>query len=314
MREEALKKLLDRDEPKGQIEEHFKETIELIQEIVNYGTNLIPRAYRTSKRDLPDAIILGGFLKHAVAMLDAVEILVSQGAVLAAQLPARSLFETSWYIAWILSEDTKRRAKQYYVSTLRQARIWASRFIPGTEENREFQRVFEELPVPFPPDMQQQAQAQVNEINRLLAKSEYRPINEEFEKIKLLSKRKSYEPPWYRPWGVNSIGEMASRLNRISEYKAFYSQMSEVSHSGAFKKHVRFEPGILTFEPIRYLEGIKIVVNVSIAITIKIYRNVLDHYRPDELRGFARKYMEEWRERYSSIKDVTYKTVQEDPI
>jgi hypothetical protein len=260
MKEEALKTILDRQEPRAHMEKDFKETMELLQEVVNYGTNLIPRAFRTSKRDLAAAVILGGFLKQAITMLDAVEILISQGAVLAAQVPARSLFETSLYIGWILNENTDTRAKQYYVWTLRRARMWANRLIPGTDENKDFQNVLQQFPAPSSPEMQKEAQAQVKEIDRLLGKSEYKTINDEFDRLKSVSKKKSYEPPWYQPWGSNSIGDIASRLNRSSEYKLFYAQLSEFAHLEAFKKHVRFQGGTLTFEHIRHLEGIKTLI------------------------------------------------------
>lgn len=138
MKEEENKLILDRKESMELVEIHFKDQIQLLQEIVNYGTNLIPRCVKSSKREMHDIFILIVLLKHVVAMIDSVEIQISQGSILGANLPARSLFETSLYIDWILKKDTKRRANQYYVWHLRQNRRWIKRMIEGDIEKEEF--------------------------------------------------------------------------------------------------------------------------------------------------------------------------------
>ena len=77
-------------------------------------------------------------MKNAIAMLDAVEILVSQGAIFSANLPARGLFETYLFLHWMLKEDAERRAKQYYVWHLRQELRWHKRGISGSKDQTDF--------------------------------------------------------------------------------------------------------------------------------------------------------------------------------
>jgi hypothetical protein len=312
MKEEPYTKILDREGPQANIEQHFKESIELVQEVVNYGTMLIPRALQDSKRDLTAAVLLGGFLKQAVTMVDAVEILVSQGALLAAQVPARSLLEAYFYILWILDSDTEKRIRQYHIWTLRQTRMWANRLIPGTDENKAFQSNLQQIPQ-IPSQILEEAHRQVKEIDRVLGSDENKSINEEFNNLKTKSKR-PYDPAWYRPWGPKSIGEMAGKLGRNSEYEVFYSQLSNVTHSGAFKQYVRFEGKNLVFEPIRHLKGIKTLLTIVITLAFRIYRMILAHYRFGELENFKTKYINEWQKRFFSIRDVTYKTIHDDSI
>ena len=314
MKEEAFKKILDREGPREAIEKNFKESIELLQEIANYGTNLIPRCFVSSEKTLTDIIILGDFLKHAVAMIDAVEILVSQGAVMSAQVPARSLWETSLYILWILSSDADRRAKQYYVWDLRRQQYWAKRIIPGTKEREAFQTTLEKISSIVDPDEEKQkmeeAKKQIANIDKILGQSEFRDINDEFDKIK----KRQHDEPWYKPGGPSSLKDMANRLGLNSEWELFYTQFSEISHAQALRKHIRFKKNEIVFEPIRYLEGIDVLLRMTLSFAIRTYRTILQHYRPEELTNFGRKYLTEWRERFWSIKGVNYKVETSDPI
>lgn len=147
MKEEAYKRILDRNEPKKTVENDFKENLELLKEITNYGSNLIPRCFVSSDRHLTDVVVLACFLKHAVGMIDAIEILLSEGAVNAANVPLRSLFESRLSLHWILKEDSTRRANQFYVWYLRRKRFGIQRIISGTPEQDLFQHTIDKSPL-----------------------------------------------------------------------------------------------------------------------------------------------------------------------
>src|SRR5208282_5602896 len=123
--ETEYKPLLDRDRTLADVKEHLQPWLRLIRDITSYGTNLIPRCMVSSDRKLADAIILATLLRQAVAMLDGIEILLSNGAVYASNLQMRALFEASVYIDWIQLRDTEIRAAYYYVHNLRRMRTWA---------------------------------------------------------------------------------------------------------------------------------------------------------------------------------------------
>jgi len=86
MNDESFKYILNRKEAVEAINGHFRDAVNLIQSVVDYGTNLIPRCFRSSERKLEDVIILAVLLKHIVSMLDGLEVLVSQGCIYAAHL------------------------------------------------------------------------------------------------------------------------------------------------------------------------------------------------------------------------------------
>ena len=58
MNELSHQGILNRDEVIGQINKHFSDQINLLKDLVNYGTNLIPRCFYCSDRKLSDTVIL----------------------------------------------------------------------------------------------------------------------------------------------------------------------------------------------------------------------------------------------------------------
>jgi hypothetical protein len=274
---------------------------------------MIPRCYTTAQnKDLTAAVVLGTLLKHAVAMLDAVEILVSQGAVFSAHLPARGLFETYLFIHWILKEHTERRVKQYYVWHLRRELKWAKRGVVGSKQQKEFFNAVDEFAKVFSKEIeikQDEIQEQVESLENLLNSDTYREINIEFEKMK--NKKTGIDVDWFKPWGPKSRYRMAKDLGFGAQYTVFYDQYSEIMHGAVTSKHIKFKDEHITFIPIRQLEGIKTLLQPVITYSLHIYQTVLGYFRPAERENFARKYASEWRKRYFSIKGVKYRVKTE---
>jgi len=95
MKEKEFTLLLDRKKHEADVRQHFAGHIDLLIDLANYGSNLIPRAYDSSGKKLEDIIVIGILLKQVVSMIDAVEVLISKGAVSPANLQARAAFEAT---------------------------------------------------------------------------------------------------------------------------------------------------------------------------------------------------------------------------
>ncbi|MCF7821444.1 MAG: DUF5677 domain-containing protein [Mariprofundaceae bacterium] len=297
--------ILDRKESEKLINEHFSDQVKLLREMVNYGTNLIVRVYESSKHELADAILCGVLLKQIVTMVDAVETLISSGAIHAAQLPARAAFEASLYLEWMLFSDLENKARYYYVSNLRQERTWALRCSKGSPEHQSFSEVTASLGIDYlsdEPSLVTDSVKNLENINSILAQPEFSQIDQELERIK--TKRKRGEPNWYVPLGIRSIRDMAKQLQRLPEYQLFYSKGSEVTHSAAYKDHLHIGSEQLKFKPIRSLEGVDILLSFTYSITIGCYDMTLKYYRPKEVLRFYKHYMQEWRDPFLNIKKV----------
>jgi len=300
------KEILDRQESANIINEHFNETRSLLREIIDYGTNLIIRCYETStSKDLTDAVLLGTLLKHTVAMLDSIEILAAKGALLGANLPARSLFETWLYIQWIIMDDTDNRAKHYYVWHLRQDLLWTKRGDEGSEESEAFASAMGDFSESFKYediDKKQAIKDQIDSIEKILDDDQFKTINDKFESMK----KPWGDVSWFEPCGLGSIYQIAKEVDCIAHYKVFYSYYSDIMHASVYKQNINIDGTDLTFVPIRQLKGIKSFLMHVITCSLSICLIILNRYRPTESENFSRKYAVEWRSLFFSIKDVEY--------
>jgi hypothetical protein len=309
MVEKEYQPLLDRGTSIGHVQTHFADILKVIRDMVNYGSNLIPRCFVSSNRRLEDVIILGVLLRQSVTMFDAIEILLSNAAVYPCYLQTRAIFETSLYIEWILKEETEKKAKYYYVANVRQARMWASRTQRGSLENL----AYENIMAPFGNVIQNTTDRlsadglkDLQEINRVLTQLSFVAIDHDIDSYKIKNKFR-YDPPWYAPIGPRSVRELAGILKRLHEYELIYVASSEVMHSTSQKHHIKFSQSHLELTPIRHLGGIDIVLRFSMATMMKIYLDVLGYYRSEEIPNFSRKYIEDWRQEFMSIQGVEYK-------
>lgn len=313
-----LTTILDRNTPVRNVTDHFAAQLELMRDVVNYGSNLIPRCFKSSPKGVADVVIIAALLKQAVAMLDGVELHVSNAAVLASHVSTRALYEAHLYISWILRSDSDTRARHYYVWNLRQRRKWNNRVIPGTTEHATFQHALQHLPTfqsASPTDqqrveqLQQEASHDVTQIDQLLTSPSYNAINDAFDNYW----NRSYDPPWHAPCGVQSIRQLVEELDLLHEYDVLYSSLSSITHSSCFKQHVAVQGDVIVFEPIRYLESIDFVFNLALSVSFRVYRQILQFYRPGEVDNFNRKYIEEWRGAFTTIRPASYTHKLQEP-
>ena len=299
----AKKELLDREKIDEFVNAQLSAPVSLLRELVDYGVDLIDRCGQAGG-SLSDLVVTGHFFKHAVSMLDSVEILLSRGAVFASGVSARSMLEAYMYLGWLLNADTDNRARHFYVRHLRQQREWARRVIPGTDESKRFQTHLNTMS-----DMKDPAKCAVIEVEggkqdaeltNVLTNADNKPINDQFDNMKT----RSFDVPWYRPTGPQSIGDIAKKLSLESEYTFFYSQFSDITHAGAFDKHIKFDGKAVIFEPIRSPEGVDTVVNVVASLAFRVFRLIINKYFPSELQTFNQNYITKWRSRFLSVPKV----------
>lgn len=307
--ESEFKPLLDRDRTLADIKEHLHPWLRLTRDITNYGTNLIPRCMTSSTKTLADAVILATLLRQVVSMLDGIEILLSNGAVYAANLQMRALFEASVYIDWILASDTDKKAAYYYVHNLRRMRLWANRSQPGSPESRDFGSVVSEFKIKVADETRDFARTNIKEIDRALSQPKYAGINKDFDENR---KGKRYDPAWYAPLlpkGHRNLGTISKTVGSESLYRLLYSGASEAMHASNYGHHIEYASGKLTFLPIRHLKGFDIILSFSLSTAIHTYRKVLGKYRADELTSsFPRKYLENWRNEFRNMPKIQYRS------
>src|SRR5271165_5299240 len=99
---ESHKAVLDR-EYAVETAKHFKDSLDLLNDLLDYGTNLIPRAFVSSPRDLKAICIIFVQLRQFLVHLDGVVTLATAGNCATATLQLRSLLETAHTLEWLLA-------------------------------------------------------------------------------------------------------------------------------------------------------------------------------------------------------------------
>ncbi len=302
---EPYQPFLDRAELPQKVAAGYAEQLWLLREIASYGSSLIRRCVDDREGvDLLGAVVLLSLAKQVVAMVDGCEILLSQSGVLAAFLQARALLESSVSIDWILARDSDVRARAYYVGDLRNQLAWADGVIPGTAQ---YQRLEESratiegmnITAGTVAAIETEARAQRRRIQNHLRRPALAPTNAAYEQHK---GKRHYDPPWHKVVGASSVREMARQVCRVAEYDYFYTVASQVMHGSSYRQHFRVLSGKAIASNVRAPEGIDTLLRIVIATTSHTYRSILHRYRPDEEPQYAKKYAEEWRGPFMSIR------------
>lgn len=300
--------ILDRSLFQETIRQSFSEQLDLLEQLVNYGTNLIPRSFDSSKKQIPETIALLSFLKHGVTSIDAIHILAAKGATLSCFPHIRSLFEIELYLKWLFEEDYERRATAYFVWNLRKERYWSLCYLQGSPEQAAHEQhmrgsLGEHVTMHA---SQEEITKAIDHETRRLNMPELSEVNAMFEKSVKSSGR---DVEWYRPFGVTSIRDMAIKLGMEGMYKVFYASYSQATHGLSLGHQVHFDApkGEIIFDHIRSLQSLDEVFRMTFSYTIGIYPLVLERYRRGELDAFKVKYSTEWRRTIHSIPKVTKK-------
>jgi Family of unknown function (DUF5677) len=316
MPEQPHKILLNREKPQQDMAKGFGPQLDLLTQMANYASNLIPRAYIHSEKKLRDLIVCHTLLKQIAAMLDAVEVLARAGAITAAYLPARTAFEATLYLEWILVSDGEKKATYYYVSNIRAERRWAQRAIRTTPEGSAFVEDMKQLGEDLysnNPELTTEGQKLLAEVDRLLALSEFAAANSDFEKY-ITSRKIKHEPEWYKVLGKRSVRVIASDLRRLPEYIGHYGRASNVMHSSTAKDHVAFREGnSVVGHPIRNIARANSLFHFVLSNAMFAFHSVLKFYRPQELPQFGALYVNEWRAAFRHIPEVKIELVTPKP-
>ncbi len=307
-------KLLHREVQIHDVHEHYEKQLELLKSLTDYGTFLIAGTFHTSKKEMSEIIVLLVLLKQVVSMVDAIHVLASNACSEALLLQGRALFEASLYIDFILSGDSNNKAEHYYVSNLRNEVHWNKRTQENETEHQRFSDSLGDYSSVLENAVKKlgtQAAERITEIEGFLSKPPFDEINNT-----LLNARGSrpYEASWYKPFGVNSVRQMANTLSRLPEYELFYSPTSEVIHSSAYRKHIQFQGGKISIKQIRDISNLKTAIQFVAAITLRSYRQILMHYRPAQLSEFNSKYIEFWQEPFMNIPNISYGKTEGDVL
>jgi len=301
--------LIERKKAITQSKKYYHNQITLLIDMVNYASWLIPRARDSSNNSLADDVIIGSLYKHIVSMVDGIEVHLSNGIMLPTWLQARSAFEASVYMDWILIGDSERKAKYYYAANLRKQKLWALRFVHGTKENKIITEMISESELngyldPNDTELKDIAEKELAHVQEILDRAVFKEIDQSFENIS--RNNPSREIDWYRPLGKSSVKSITKELGRTAEYEYFYSLSSAIMHARGYQNQIKFIHGNVLYKPIRMLDDVPSLIKWIGKIFFSSTRSIIMRYRSGEIPYFYKKYANDWRTPYFNIVSVKH--------
>jgi hypothetical protein len=273
---------------------NFQDAIDLLNELVSYGTNLVVRAFTSSDRDLKAICVLLVQLRQFLMHLDGIAILLAVGNCGTADLQLRSLLETAHVIEWILANDTEAKINYLYIANLRRRRQWQGIAIAGSLEAARHSGAASQLKVTA--QERQEIADEVRRIDTVLGQSPFDAINAAFEPHYA---RRGFDQPWYEVYGAKSIRDVADQIGKLKEYDYIYSGLSGATHGSDIWKSIFLGKDKTEISPIREPQHIPRIVQLAATLALRIYPLILKEFRSGEEENFARKYVHEcWGRRF----------------
>lgn len=306
MNESAHSALLDPDESRRHVRENLGEELAYLTDLVNYGTHLIVRTLGPAADTITKQVVCGALLKHVVGMLDAAVVLLENGHSTHAFPQARSAFEASLYIEFILKGQPEHRAQTYLVSDYRARRAFALSVLDDTNAPGSFNAKFATIGVKtsdLDPRAKALARQQITQINDALRRPPLDHIERSFQSY---ANKKRREAAWYQCLGFASLHQVAKDLDQAAAYSLWYGHGSSVMHADSFSRQVLTQEDHAVLKPIRHLEDAHEICGAVGQIALKTYRVILTYYRPLELPALQQKYLRDWRKTFRSSKAITY--------
>ncbi len=274
----------------------------VLQETVNYATNLYQRCQTSRKGSADEAFPVFASYLHVIQMTDSIEVLISNGCGAPAALLLRSSFEGRLTIEYILERKSKNRANAWLVKNIIDQIETFETFIPSNPKGQEFRKTYEKDglsqtgELPSPPNLPET----INKLKNNLKRPEYTEIYSEFKRLKEKGIR---YPEWYSLYnGPRNLKELAQHLHQGSTYQVLYRSWARMSHvSDASHLTLPLEDGISVLGPIRNPMHIVRIATTALSILLETTQSMLKEYRADEMVSFRSWYSKEVQERHVAL-------------
>ena len=290
--EQASPGLLDRHKAARDVRERFRQQLDALEDMVNYGSRLVHETYEGSSKTPVDVVVLGVLLKQIVAMADSVLVQLREGIVRPAFLPTRAALEALLYLEWILVGDAKFKANCYIVANMRHESLWAGRDRPPAAEARAFGKAAAEI------GMEHRATSRVPEsFAELDPDKTYQSLSMDPSAGpgREQERRSQSRAQWFNLAGASSLRRIAQQVGRLAQYHFQYAQGAHITHHALYRDHVRVDGHEVHLREIRDTADAGELLQSTMEVLLGAFVSVLKHYRPGELRTFGTTYAARWR-------------------
>jgi len=276
-----LESILYREFSKAQAGPIIEIASDVLQELVNFGSNAFVRCATSSAGSENEDLAILSLYRHIMEMTDGVEVLVSQSCATPAIPLIRSSFESLISMIYIVEEDSKYldRSLAWLIDYLHQRLATYESLDPSTSKGEDFQKSMKlddtAKTLQLPP--QADVSNAIKNLQSLLAKPQFHKLNQDF--VSLKGKKE-----WYRLYGgPDNVRELARHVGKIVQYDFLYRYWSRVSHGHDFTPFIVKTPdGDSGIRGIRDASELKSVANFAATFMLNATRILIKKFRPDE--------------------------------
>lgn len=309
MSTKPLESVLYREISALQAKEKLVIALPLLEELVNYGTNVLIRCSTsptTNEKNVDNAPL--SLYRHILESTDALTILLANGACDPSISILRSAYEALLSLEYIVekSEYYKNRSLQWLANYIRIRIRSYNLLLKDHPINKQFTAQLEKDKVfPFlsnyPHDTipQNELKRAIDNLQSLLNSEQFIPIQTEFATLKKNGVR---NPKWYSFFdGPKNLEGLASYLQKSFEYEVFYRYWSRISHAQDFSKFIDASPERDTgVKQIRDTSTILEYAGRGADFIIEATRLILKKFRPGE--DFSIYYKNNIQSRYLGLR------------
>ncbi len=290
--------LLDRESAISSLQKYSVQ-LELLEDLVNFGSGLMPRLVPDGAETPTDALLVYHLVREVIVQIDTLQILLANGCVPGAASVCRSLVEKHHLCLWSLSADLEKKMQHLFVGGLRSERQRSRAALSGHKENDALGLLKHQLAQTHIPRLAaQKAQA----INARLKLPDIAAIDSAFDK---LAAKVGYDPSWTAVYCSNrdqnkhkgSARRIAEEIGRLPEYQIYYTDYSTGTHGQDLLSSIAIRDGHIDVSNIRDGHDFETVCFLATNSALELYKALLEHYLPDEVGAFCNKAIKDWMPR-----------------
>lgn len=295
-------KILAREISRTAARSYTEQAAPVLAKVVDEGVAVFERCSSTATGGDENLGILFPAL-HVFELIDGVEILLRDAAVIPAHVLLRAAFETKLSVEYVTERDTKRRGAAYVVADIhRRIQNW-QQWDPNTQHGKQLRaemrkdRHGREIEIPT----ETESVGKVEGLKSLIGKGHLREAAEEYERVR---KRAGKHPPFHALWsGPGGIQDLARHLERGGQYEILYRKWSNTSHGVDLQRQLTHNEGIAAVRPFRDPSEIASAYLFAMTFGLEAIRALLRCYRPAEIDNgtYSRWYVREIRAAYQAL-------------
>jgi hypothetical protein len=283
-------RILDRALVHAAIEDYRKHAAPALQRVVDEGIAVFERCSVTATGGDENLAVLFPAL-HVFEMLDGVDILLLEAAVIPSRTVMRAAFEAKLIVEYVTEADSTRRGAASIVCEVHRRLRGLERWDPDSSKGRELRAEFRKdtvarsLTIPAVPDLLERRDG----LRRVLRRPHFEDAAKEYYRLRALRRHPAFHAFW---GGPGDTQQLARHVGRGAQYEILYRTWSSTAHGLDLSRQLTSKDGEAAVRVFRDPEELATSYTLAISFGLETMRAVLNHYRPAELQNgsFARWY------------------------